>query len=496
MEKRIPNLHRERKGSLRLAARLLLAILCLAAGCGRSSPRPDSPPRRSVQRDRLLVGAHYHVWFPENRKQGYLRASLIPPQQPLLGHYDSSDPAVIEQHIAWCSQYGIDFLTLDWWPGREQNRIILDVFPNAANIDDIQFCVFHETWSIGFDKKMTTTPFTPEAIERFVADMRTIAENLFSHPRYLRIDGRPVIILYLTRTFTGPYREVMAQVRAEWSEMGYDPFVIADEIYWGVIREDDPMDAPPLGSPDPQAGRIRLFDAITSYNMYCSSQSGHAGYAAESSFIDDVAAIYRRYREAAFPSVGFVPSLLSRYNDRGVRPRSDHFVIPSAYAPDEPEGSFLARQFERIGFELIDPDLNMILITSFNEWNEDTAIEPLEPAPPTQDRSRTGQTFTLGYPYAGFGMRYFEVIRDQVVAVSGRITEADGSPRRGVAIGAWQNGQLIAQATSDSYGWYRLSRMHLPPGAYELALLDQTATPRPVQVTPATTRTGIDFIAR
>ena len=41
-----------------------------------------------------------------------------PPQQPVLGRYDSTDPTTAEQHIAWCSQYGIDFLTLDWWPNR------------------------------------------------------------------------------------------------------------------------------------------------------------------------------------------------------------------------------------------------------------------------------------------------------------------------------------------------------------------------------------------
>src|SRR3546814_17261616 len=69
-----------------------------------------------------LVGAHYYHWYPSNWGHGTLRAQLDPPQQPELGLYDSTDPAVAEQHIAWASAHGIDFFTLAWWPVAHQEH--------------------------------------------------------------------------------------------------------------------------------------------------------------------------------------------------------------------------------------------------------------------------------------------------------------------------------------------------------------------------------------
>jgi hypothetical protein len=119
----------------------------------------------AIQTERLLVGAHYYVWYPQNFKQGYLRGELQPPQSFAVGRYRQHDPKVIEQQIAWCSQYGIDFLTVDWWPGARKDRdAFLDAFLNAKNIADIRFCVFYETWGLGFDKDFGCTRFDRENV--------------------------------------------------------------------------------------------------------------------------------------------------------------------------------------------------------------------------------------------------------------------------------------------------------------------------------------------
>ena len=80
-----------------------LALVFLVPGCGGQNPPP-------LQDQKYLVGVFYYQWFPHNFSRGFLRQKLSPPQPPYLGLYSSRDPKVVEQHIRWCSRYGIDFL--------------------------------------------------------------------------------------------------------------------------------------------------------------------------------------------------------------------------------------------------------------------------------------------------------------------------------------------------------------------------------------------------
>ena len=471
---------------------LLCAIACLLPACRRPPAPPAAGPveRPVVQADRLLVGAHYYLWFPDNFKQGCVRQKLAPPQQPLLGWYDSTDPAVIEQHIAWCSRYGIDFLTLDWWPDGSHDMSTVDRFLEAPNIGDIRFCIFYETWGLGFNTDFGTTEFNDETIPRFVTDLLAIADTYFPHPSYLHVGDRPVLLLYLSRTFSGDFTEAMRQLRIAMQKAGHDPFIIADEVFWQVSPVVPAGQRPFPLAHTPQPERVRLFDAITAYNMYENGNPTQAGYGAESTFVSDVCGLYQQYRDAAGPGVYFVPNIIPGYNDRGVRPVADHYAIPRRWDAQSPEGSFLAQSFDRIAFPHLDPRLNMLFITSFNEWNEDTAIEPVAPAPATHaDTTRRRIAYTQGYAYTGYGTTHLEVVRDKVTAVCGRITDPAGAPRKGVAVHARQ-GDRVVTATSDTHGYYRITRLGFTPGPCEIHAADQLRT---VQITPTRTVTNISF---
>jgi hypothetical protein len=441
------------------------------------------------------VGAHYYTWFPANFDQGYLRKEIRPKQKPLLGKYCSTDPAVIEQHAAWCSEYGIDFLTLDWWPTRTaENKAFLETFLNVPNLEDIRFCIHYETWELGFDNECGATRFDDRAVHAFLADMRMFAEGVFKHPSYLKVNGRPVIILYLTRTFHGKYVEAMKRFRAEMAGLGVNPYVIGDEAFWGVIAADGGIKSRPGGAESPQPSRIRLFDAITAYNMYDWSRKEHAGYAARSSFVPDVAALWGEYADAAAEQgVAFVPDIVPGYNDRGVRLVEDHYAIPRQWDEGLPEGSLLAESFDRLAFPFVAPGLNMILITSFNEWNEDTAIEPLaESAPTASDRSRSGARFTQGFQYSGHGFTYMEVVRNKTTAVHGRVVLADGNPARGAAVVATRDGRNVGRGISDSRGFYTLSRLRMPPGDCRIEIEGRAGTATNATV-DASSSVAVDF---
>ncbi len=482
--------------------RLIKLVLCwaLALGLAWASAGCDSGPP-VVQDQRYLVGAYYYLWYPQNFSQGWLRAKLRPPQRPVLGLYSSRDPKVAEQHIAWCSRYGLDFLALGWWPSRpRQNRALYQGFLKARNLGDIKFCVFYETQDLGFDPVLGITLMTEEKMRRLVADVRQVAKTFFNHPSYLKVSGRPVIIFYLTRSVYVNYEEAFTRLRRALHKDGFDPYLIGDEVFWKVIEAKGSWDGKgpppkPTDSPRPQVERARLFDAITAYNMYEGGKGHHAGYASRSQHLAEVAAKYRLYRDALKGRAAFVPNILPGYNDRGVRLSVNHYAIPRQWAPGAPEGSFFARSFERLALPFVDPGLNMILITTFNEWNEDTSIEPLQPAPPTdRDQSPSGRDYTQGYSYAGYGTTYLEVLRDKVIAVAGRVTRPDGTPAAGAVVKAWQEGKEVGRDAADRAGYYTLSRLRMPPGEYQVGLA-AGGPRRTVRVVAGRTTLGVDLRA-
>ncbi|HAK93927.1 MAG TPA: hypothetical protein DCM87_02675 [Planctomycetes bacterium] len=84
--------------------------------------------------DEHLVAAHYYPWYDTGRwdysdcNAGALRLELLPAQQPKLGRYDSSSPAIVDRHLRWCAEYGVNVLVLEFIaPDSREDRICRDV---------------------------------------------------------------------------------------------------------------------------------------------------------------------------------------------------------------------------------------------------------------------------------------------------------------------------------------------------------------------------------
>ena len=206
--------------------------------------------------------------------QGTLRSHLVPPQLPAASLVNSSSPRTAAD-IDNARRAGIDFFALDWWPsnpgysGRNYlgaNRA-MGAFLAAPNLRRIKFAMFYETWNLGFDPGREATPVTPEMEAHFDADMVFFAEHYFSNPSYLRVDGRPVVFMYLTRTLTGDVAGMMDGARRALAALGVDPFFIGDEVYWRVTPV-APTPTSPVLTTVPQVTRIEQFDAVTAYTLY------------------------------------------------------------------------------------------------------------------------------------------------------------------------------------------------------------------------------------
>jgi hypothetical protein len=96
-----------------LAAAATLASLGLAASPSPSqspspsgSPDPQASPAMRTWKPPSL--AYYYMWFTPS-SWTHTKTDL-----PSLGAYDSTDPAVIKQHVAWAKAAGIDAFIVSW----------------------------------------------------------------------------------------------------------------------------------------------------------------------------------------------------------------------------------------------------------------------------------------------------------------------------------------------------------------------------------------------
>jgi len=411
-----------------------------------------------------LVGAYYSDWFPSNSTQGTLRQHLLPNQGADPSKVDSADPTVAEQAISEASRNGINFFALDYWPSRPAQNENIDAFLRASNLHDIKFCILYETWDLGFDAAHESTPVTPLMEFYFDLGLLSFARTYFPNPNYLRIHGRPVLVLYLTRTLTGDVAGMIDGARRLLETHGYDPFLIGDEIYWRVTATDPPA----TGSwftPTPQSSRLQLFDAVTAYSLYIgdpdepfSPWQDFVGYPGRTNIVADETHLYQEYARASAGRVPVIPDVQPGVNTRGVRLAVNEPAEPRQWLRGKSSGSTIEHFLNQIAAPVVEPSLPVVFVTSWNEWNEDTAVQPVGGSPTSRDDSPTGAEYTQGYTYGGEGATALAAIRDFVAVAWGEVRSDTGRSLAHVEVEALRGGKPVSTTRTDAEGWYVLRR--------------------------------------
>ncbi|MDE7064629.1 MAG: glycoside hydrolase family 99-like domain-containing protein, partial [Desulfovibrionaceae bacterium] len=367
--------------------------------------------------------------------EGYLRALLQPPQYPTLGEYLMNDPNVIEAHIDWAADHGIDCFICNWegmvghrkflsenlvhiLQGSEEEGTLCpgkipysnkDSTGNGWDAESMGWSTTGYTirnlqrmkFSILFESRLLVEQWPPNLKEKEVGTVfgnaiTYCAENFFGSPQWQRIDGKPVVYLYEVWSWLGDTKDFQKfRKRLDAAVQSIDD-PLTGEKFRGVYIIADLM----YPYVEPQE-RFACFDAITGYQPYPPITTGElSGYAAEWQFYG--AALFtcpafqnyhKKYvRWCEEHGLALIPCVIPRYNDRGVRGACDHFAFPPASqapytdAADVMESKLFVSNIKAM-LPYINRRVNMLNINSWNEWFEDTAIEPcgFDPSMPWPD---------------------------------------------------------------------------------------------------------------
>ena len=356
-----------------------------------SASPTEFPTFRTIPPSNITVGVYYYPWHAVDFHNGGGYVRRVIGQAPLLGEYDDRSPATIQRHLAWSRQANIRMWISSWWgPGRVEDTTLRDVILNHRDIGDHKIALLYESSNrIQIRRNVTT--------RKVADDIRYMAETYFDHPNYYRIDGRPVLFVYVTRKLEeiGVLTEVLLQMRGVAAEMGHNIYLVGDHAFDDAPKENEWFPA------------FLYLDAVSNYDMY-GSMGGRGGYAGN----EGVANYFRDQkdwrRQAHLNGCAFIPGISPGFNDRGVRLQADHKPLSRKLTADDEFGS-LFRAVTREARWLVDMSTShLMIVNSFNEWHEDTQIEPA-----VGDTTNVPFDHTQGLDYEGYGTRYLDILREE-----------------------------------------------------------------------------------
>jgi hypothetical protein len=287
--------------------------------------RTGATPLTMATRERLVM-AHYYPWWD--------RASWADPRlldQPLQ-LYSTDDAADVARVLRDMKAAGIDVAIVSWQGSESRGgfyarglRRVLD----AAQLTGLRVSVMLETAAAN----RVEEGFPPD-VNVLTGWMAELVDGYASHPAFLKVDGRPVLFAYIWG-FAGDdaWRLVLSRVRAT----GRNPLVVADTLQAGSLAVADGTFT--------YSGT--LFEPLT--RMQQSVRTARAYHL--------LGAEFGGARIAAASVIpGYDETRLGRLTRRAV---------------DREGGEFYDRQWQAA--LATNPD--WVVITSWNEWAENTQIE-------------------------------------------------------------------------------------------------------------------------
>ena len=283
----------------------------------------DVPPRQAATGDSdipKMVWAFYYPWYSTGDWESNQLVDIP------ATRYSSSDPQAMIRQIEQAQVAGIDGFICSWWgPGSETDQNLSMLLDLAAE-RDFRVTIYFETLDNGVGRNEA------DIFAWLAHAIRTYGD----HPAYMRIDGKPVIVLWASE----------AVLPEHW-------VIVSNALYL------QGLEAVLIGM-GYSATNLELFDGYHDYGVFNYPDLAQT---------DIQAARLARYYPLLMDDPG--PRIFAAT----VQPGYDDHLLPDrrgGQIQERLDGAFYRSTFEAA----LASDPDWVFITSWNEWWENTQIEP------------------------------------------------------------------------------------------------------------------------
>ncbi len=326
---------------------LMMGLLVAASAAMGAVPAP-----KPVKAD-MLVGAYYFPGWNKAEKWYCIEANKNV-QHPLLGYYDESSPEAADWQIKWALEHGVSFFAFDFYTadGSQMLETALDDgFLKAKYISKFKFCL---NWCNHADQ----STMTADQLDKF-GDL--VIKKYLTHPSYLRIDNRPVVMLLVGHNF-------IRNLGIDGAKKAFDRFrqKARDAALPGVylVFCQDAM-----GPNEIEGCRAIGVDAFARYNYpYDGAGLTGPGKHAEFSYRHLMAqgeAMWKQWRDLT--GGDYWPTVMAGWDRRPWT--KDEDVIITGMTPE------LFAESLKKARDYVSRD-KVVMIEAWNEWGEGSVLEP------------------------------------------------------------------------------------------------------------------------
>ncbi len=164
-------------------------------------PKADYvPPPQPVDTGPYQIWTHYCPLWKQGTHYGWQLIEPWPERKPVLSFYNEGTPEVADWHIKYWREHGISAVIYCWYRANLNGPVkqslghaIHDGLLKARYLPLIKFGIM---WENGCGKGVGSAEDLLENVLPFWLD------NYFTHPSYLKIDGKPVLYIWVPGNVT------------------------------------------------------------------------------------------------------------------------------------------------------------------------------------------------------------------------------------------------------------------------------------------------------